>query len=152
MIITLISLGVLLTGIIFAVLECKWEKKHRCWNIDNSYRYVIAIIGIIVGSITVIIELFVIFFMNNGLHYKSEKIRLNKTIESLNATYSTISKREDNSIIEITEYNTKVKEYKTEIEFSKAVLNSWWLNWFECRVYNNFTGDEVQYFKERNNE
>ena len=146
MIITLISLAILLIGIVFYILECRWFKKQRCWNTDNSYRYVIGMVGIIVGAISVIIELFVILFMNNGLHYKSEKIRLNKTIESLNATYSIISKREDNSIVEITEYNTKVKEYKNEIEFSKTVLNSLWLNWFECRVYNNFTGDEVRYF------
>lgn len=84
---------------------------------------------------------------NNPINKKNMRIKLDNQIASLNATYSVISKREDNSIVEISTYNSLVKEYKEEIDKAHYCRNNLWINWFTCSIYDDYTGNEVQYFR-----
>lgn len=148
MLIFLLSLSFLIAGIILCILHFKLTEKDCFGCRDATVKLILSIIFTTTGGVMLFISLIWIIFNQSSVHCKNLRIELNKKIDSLNATYSIISKREDNSIVEIVNYNSLVKDYKTQIESAKMWRSSLWLNWFECRAYDNFTGDEVQYFME----
>ena len=144
----LLGLGILITGIVLCILHLKLDEADCFGYRDVTVKLILSIIFNVTGSVMLFISLIWIIFNQSSTHCKNLRIELNKKIDSLNATYSIISKREDNSIVEIVNYNSLVKDYKVQIESAKMWRSSLWLNWFECRTYDDFTGDEVQYFME----
>jgi len=75
------------------------------------------------------------------------KIYLDSQIVQLNANRSILLANEDKqlNLVEITEYNTTVTEFKNNIATNKLDRKNLWLNWYTNPVYDDFTGDEVSY-------
>jgi len=101
---------------------------------------VILFIAILVASIIGICT-------NTKRTKRNLKIYLDSQIAQLNANRSILLANEDKqlNLVEITEYNNTVTEFKNNIATNKLDRENLWLNWYTNPVYDEFTGDEVSY-------
>jgi len=141
MILFIIFLIILGIGTICCILEMK-----------SRFGNDVAVVGWISGHVIGGVGLFTCLTLLIVNHSTITKIKarnnLDQKIESLNATKTMILQNADsNSIIEITNYNTKVAEYKEEIKTKKAIVNSIWVGWYVCPIYKEYTGNEIEYIQ-----
>lgn len=105
-----------------------------------SISTIILFIAILVASIIGICT-------NTKRNKRNFKIYLDSQIAQLNANRSILLANEDKqlNLVEITEYNNTVTEFKNDIATNKLDRENLWLNWYTNPVYDDFTGDEVSY-------
>jgi len=127
-----------------------WWKQKNYPNISRyepEYPYSVANGAIGITSVIFIILLIFVIYINSGKNRRNERRYLNNKIANINANRSILLANEDMqlNLVEIVEYNETVTEYKNQIARTKENLKSPWCNWFNCSIYNDYTGDEVQY-------
>lgn len=132
------------------ILKYTWFDRQniKFWN--DEYESV----GVILLSISTVVLFMVILAasiigicVNTKRTKRNLKIYLDSQIAQLNANKSILLANEDKqlNLVEITEYNNTVTEFKNNIATNKLDRENLWLNWYTNPVYDEFTGDEVSY-------
>ena len=77
------------------------------------------------------------------------KIKYDNDVYSLNATYKTLEKADDSwaKYTAIQQYNESVKEFKTDIETNKAIVNNPFISWFTCYIYAELDPNSVSFYE-----
>ena len=142
MILTLISVGLIIIGIIGVIIQN--ETTHE------DLGGVMAVIGLLLGIAGTIACCITILCNNTRIKRQSVKVELDNKIAEIQATKQLIITIQDDYArsVAITEYNNKVKEYKTQIDSIKVYSESLWLNWFWCKEYKNYNSNDVEYIVE----
>lgn len=142
MILTLISIVLIIIGIIGVII-------HDNTN-HETLGFTMGLFGLAVGSLGAIICSVMILTNNTKIKRQSVKVELDNKIAEIQATKQLITTIQDDYArsVAITEYNNKVKEYKTQIESIKVYSESLWLNWFWCSEYKNYDSNAVEYILE----
>ncbi len=142
MILTLISIGLIIIGIIGVIIYNKTSYEDLGIGM-GIFGFIIGVSGMITCCITILCN-------NNKIKRQSVKVKLDNKIAEIQATRQLITTIQDDYArsVAITEYNHKVKEYKTEIESIKVYSESLWLNWFYCKEYKNYDSNAVEYILE----
>lgn len=94
----------------------------------------LAIMGIIIGC------------TRGPLSQQETRIQLQETISELNSTriYAEQELAKGNIVV-VNQYNTNVRNFRTEISTEQLLLNNPWVNWFHSPVYNEVNLDDIQY-------
>lgn len=144
MLLTIIFILLLVIAITILVI-CKIKDI----DIDDYWVLTVSeIILFIVGIIGTIVSTSIAISTQTNYAQQKKRNNLNQTIASLNATKTMIIQNvSENSIVEITNYNTKVAEFKEEIANSKIARKNIFINWFIERAYDEYTGNEVEFIQ-----
>ena len=136
MIILILLTLVPLVGIILSLIKNYGDAHNMCNIIMLS---VFGISLLVCGPVCLI--------FNSSARCNYVRIWHEQEIQELESTRQIIETIQDDYArsVAITQYNTRVKEYKEEILVKQHYLNNPWISWFNCREYNNFSADEVSY-------
>lgn len=144
MIITIIFIVIFIASLAATIIG---EKKdilnddHLCFIISTISSLIIGICGVVGCLLSILLA-------QNSLYKRATKNSLEQKIASLNATKTIIMKNvDDKSIVEITNYNTKVAEFKEDIANQKMCRKNLWINWFTSTIYDEYTGNELEYIE-----
>lgn len=89
--------------------------------------------------------------IGNNLPQKAREIRIkyDNDVYSLNATYKTLEKADDSwaKYTAVQQYNEAVKEFKTDIETNKAIVNNPFISWFTCYIYAELDPNSVSFYE-----
>lgn len=144
MLITIIFITILIASIVVIIISEKkdiFDDDHFGLTIPTLTGLIVGICGIFGCSLSIIIA-------QNSLYKRKTRNSLEQKIVSLNATKTMIMKNvDDKSIVEITNYNTKVAEFKENIANQKMCRKNLWINWFTSSIYDEYTGNELEYIE-----
>lgn len=132
------------------LLRYTWFDNQNIEFWDDEYESVSVIL---LSILTIILFMVIIVTSIMGIctnvkrTKRNLKIYLDSQIAQLNANRSILLANEDKqlNLVEITEYNDTVTEFKNNIATNKLDRENIWLNWYTSPVYDEFTGDEVSY-------
>ena len=114
---------------------------------DNEYVLGGSVIATVLGAIGMFILAILIIVFNSQLTIATETASLEAQQLSINATYEYLTSNEyhDISIVEITNYNKEVAEFKSKIISTKISRNNPWINWLVCPAACAFDENSVKY-------
>lgn len=126
-----------------------YDSQHiKFWDDDyESVSVILLSILTIILFIAILVASIIGICTNTKRTKRNLKIQLDSQIAQLNANRSILLANEDKqlNLVEITDYNNTVTEFKNTIATNKLDRENLWLNWYTNPVYDNFTGDEVSY-------
>ena len=132
------------------MLRYEWFDRQniKFWNDEyESVGVILLSISTVVFFIAILATSILGICSNTKRTKRNLKIYLDSQIAQLNANRSILLANEDKqlNLVEITEYNNTVTEFKNNIATNKLDRENFCLNWYTNPVYDEFTGDEVSY-------
>lgn len=143
MLLTLMSIIITITGISLTILMVK-----KGWD-DNLLAIIGAAILDIIGVISLLVCLVTILCTNTNVTHKTLKTKYEERVVELSNTREYISTITDDYArsVAVTQYNDKVRKYRTEIITYKSKANNVWISWLYNSEYKHLDGDVFQYIK-----
>lgn len=138
--ITLLIFSILLViGIVWGVI---YEKKY----LGEAHLIGSVTIGAI-GALGVLVSVIIMIIMNCPTHNQKVRIYCQETINELTTTRQMIREIKDDYArsVAITQYNSKVQEFKTEVATNQNYLNNPFINWYVPHAYNEFSVNAIEY-------
>jgi len=139
MILVLIFILLLVIGIVWGVIY------------SNKYLSEFHLVGSVttgaIGALGVLVSIIVIAVTNCPTHNQKVRIYCQETINELTTTRQMISEIKDDYArsVAITQYNSKVQEFKTEVATNQNYLSNPFTNWYVPYAYNEFSVNDVEY-------
>lgn len=132
------------------LLRYEWYDRQfiKFWNDEyDSVDVILLSILTVILFIAILVASILGICANIKRTKRNLKIYLDSQIAQLNANRSILLANEDKqlNLVEITEYNNTVTEFKNNIATNKLDRENLWLNWYTNPVYDEFIGDEVSY-------
>lgn len=143
MLLTLMSIIIIIIGVLLTILMVK-----KGWN-DNILALIVVATLDIIGTIFLLVCVVTILCTNNNVTHKTLKTKYEERVVELSNTREYISTITDDYArsVSVTEYNTKVRKYRTEIITYKAKANNVWISWLYNSEYKHLDEDVFQYIK-----
>ena len=149
MIIIIILLTLLIVGLTLFLVSANMktycdDKKHKIQ--DNLFTA--SLILLFPGGILSCVFGSISFAVNSPMYCTAERVKYEERVTELNTTYNYLMTYDNETLARYTaiqQYNTEVREFKTDILEAQTRLKNPWLNWLECREYKNMNVDAVKY-------
>ena len=143
MLLTIMSIIITIIGILLIVLMVKKE-----WD-DNLLAFIGVVLLELAGAIFLLGCVIFILCRNNNVTHKTLKTTYEERVVELSNTREYISTITDDYArsVAVTQYNDKVRKYRTEIITYKDKANNIWISWLYNSEYKHLDEDVFQYIK-----